>query len=165
MKAIMAGTVAVIGLVFCSGAQTFKKGDQFAQGGIGVVLPGVPGSMSFPPVGAGFEYGVSDYLSTGVFFALSGIDDSDIARMVVSLAFEGNFHPMNLPFVPSFALKDKIDPYAGVLAGANVLTGRGSRILWGVIAGSRVYVTDVFSIYAELGRGIGIFHLGVSVKL
>jgi hypothetical protein len=142
----------------------FAQGDRMVQGGIGIVLPGMPGHMTVPPIGAGFEYGFHDLVSGGAFFALSGYEGAG-PHMVFSLAGEANFHPFNLPAFPEFGLKDQLDAYAGGLLGLNVITATPSRFLWGIIAGCRYYFRERFGVYAEVGRGIGWINIGVTVKL
>ncbi|MBD3392261.1 MAG: hypothetical protein GF418_09355 [Chitinivibrionales bacterium] len=144
--------------------EPYWQGDRMLNGGIGIVLPGAPGHMTIPPVGAGFEYGIHELVSAGAFFALSGSKDIN-HHMIFSLAAEGNFHPFNLPAFPEFGLKDRLDAYAGVLLGLNAITNYGGRFLWGVAGGCRYYFSNSFAVYAELGRGIGYFNIGVTMRL
>jgi hypothetical protein len=144
----------------------FKKDDRLAQGGIGIILPGVDGSMTIPPIGAGFEYGLIDLVSAGAFLAMSGIDaGSDNNYLMISLGMKAAFHPVNLPFVKDFRIRDRIDPYVCAYGGANVPTNGAGSFLWGIAGGCRYYIKDYVGIYAEAGRGIGWFHLGVTARL
>jgi hypothetical protein len=145
--------------------KSFRKDDRLAQGGAGIVLPGVEGSMTIPPLGAGFEYGIVDMVSAGAFFAMSGIKENEENSLVFSMAMKAAFHPVNLPFMPDFKIRDRIDPYVCAYGGANVQTTGPSSFLWGIAAGCRYYLKDYLALYAEAGRGIGYFNLGVTAKL
>ena len=165
MKKPCAVILGIIVFLSCAGAQTYKKDDMVAMGGIGVFPLGITGDMAFPLIGAGFDYGVHDLVSGGAFFTLSGTEISDENHLVFSLAMKVNFHFMNLPTFPETAMKDKLDPYVGLMAGANIISNYQSRILWGAAAGCRYYLTRDFSVYLEAGYGLGAINAGVALKL
>jgi hypothetical protein len=87
----------------------------------------------------------------------------------IILGARGNFH---YPFL------DKLDTYAGVLLGYNIVTSKefgtigvydyspksGSLAFAGYIGG-RYYFSDKLSAFAELGYGIAYLTLGVGMKL
>jgi hypothetical protein len=154
--------VALCAMVSSANAKAFSQGDNLMSGGVGIFLPDVPGHMTFPCVGAGFEYGFHDLVSGGGFFAISGAKDGSISHLIFSLSVRANFHPLNLPAFSHAAIRDKLDLYIGPLVGVNALTNYGGMFLWGGVVGGRYYFTPTFGAYLEAGRGIGWANGGVT---
>ncbi len=76
-----------------------------------------------------------------------------------------------------YAFLDKLDTYTGLMLGYNIVsfkwTGNysswlgssaGSEFTWAWFVGARYYFTDSFAAFAELGYGVAILNLGVSLK-
>ncbi len=76
-----------------------------------------------------------------------------------------------------YAFLDKLDTYTGLMLGYNVVSfkwtgtnaswlgsGAASEFTWAWFIGARYYFTDSFAAFAELGYGVAILNLGVSLK-
>jgi hypothetical protein len=167
MRAVKLCGCALAVLVLCAmgnsaNAKAFSQGDNLMSGGVGIFLPGVPGHMTFPSVGAGFEYGFHDLVSGGGFFALSGAKAGSTPHLIFSLSLRANFHALNLPVFSGAAIRDKLDLYVGPMIGVNAVVSYGGTFLWGAVAGGRYYFTPTFGAYLEAGRGIGWVNGGVT---
>ncbi len=135
----------------------FAKGDMMLDMGFGVP-PFVPG--------AHFDIAVHDMVSVGgcTGIAIPWVDIPFLAR--------GAFHPFNLPpLQDKIAIRDKLDPYAGLVAGLSISPGE-SHPVWptfGEIIGCRFFLSDMFGFYAEEcgagpGDDLGIISGGVVLK-
>ena len=159
---------------------TFSKGDKVANLSIGLgssVYAGLGGGI--PPVGASFEYGVKDNLFNekshlgiggyaGFTSASQDIMGMKIAYSSIIIGARGVVH---------YDLVDNLDTYGGVLLGYNIasskVTGRtlpitpasyGGLVYAGFV-GARYYFTPKLAAMAELGYGIALLNIGVSLKL
>ena len=88
------------------------------------------------------------------------------------IGVRGNYH---------FIFHDKLDPYVGILVGADISTGgwRGdppypsssvykptsSGVIGGAYVGARWYFTDNLAVYAELGYLISVLNFGITFKI
>lgn len=164
---------------------TFGKGDKVANLGIGLLSGLYSGSgytSKMPPVSLSFEYGiVDDVLEVGsigiggyVGYA-SAKWESDWGGGVWGWKYtnfiigaRGSFH---------YPLVDKLDTYAGVMLGYNVVSVKdigtvqvgysasGSEGVFNAYVGGRYYFNDNFAAMAELGTGIAYLNIGIAYKL
>ena len=77
-----------------------------------------------------------------------------------------------------YAFIDKLDTYTGLMLGYDIVSAKetgnhpsgfnysanGSALTWSWFIGARYYFTDSFAAFAELGYGVAIFNVGVSLK-
>ncbi len=168
--------VAVTGLF--AQANTFSKGDKVANLsiGLGSTIYGSGYSGGIPPIAASLEYGIKDELfnensSLGVggylgFSTATWGDYYSYSSIIVGA--RGILH---------YQLIDNVDTYGGILLGYNIssskYTGVGASIggasvgglIYAGFVGARYYFSPKFAAMAELGYGIAVLNLGVSIKL
>jgi hypothetical protein len=158
----------------------FSKGDKVANISIGLGSNLYSGLKGIPPIGASFEYGIKDNLfdaksSLGVGgyagFTTAGTEilGTSISYSSIILGARGLLH---------YQLVDKLDTYAGVLLGINIASSKvsggllpdgygasGGGLVYAGFIGARYYFSPKFAAMAELGYGIALLNIGVSIKL
>ncbi len=169
--------VAVVGLF--AQQNTFSKGDKVINLGVGLgsSIYGSGYSSGIPPLSGSFELGIKDNL----FNEQSSLGVG--GYLGFSTATWGDYYSYSSIIVGArgllhYQLVDNLDTYAGVLLGYNIssykYTGVGTSIGGGASAGgliyagflgARYYFSPKFAAMAELGYGIAILNLGVSLKL
>ena len=171
MKKIIIAAVLLFGLSN-AGAQTFSEGTSVVQLGAGI------GSDFGLPLGASYEYGISDKIGVGAYagyasksYNTAGFSAFDYKVTYMIFGAKGNYH---------FYQSDKIDAYGGVLLGYNsakITYDNGSPnfpgytsptyggTVFGGSVGARYYFTDNIAAFAELGYGIGYLTVGLAYKL
>jgi hypothetical protein len=157
-------------------AQPFNKGDKIGQVGIGFGHAGAYGSMGFPPIFAGFQYGLEDKISVGglVGFSTSS-DDFGYGKWTYTYIFigaRGEYHFLEH--------SDNIDAYAGITLGYDIVSSSvtwkeehvgynwsasGSYALWGFHIGAKYYFNPKIAAFAEVGYGVSYISAGVAFKL
>lgn len=173
--------LVAIGGMFAQ-SNVFSKGDKVinASIGLGSSIYGSGFSGGIPPVGVSFELGVKDELFNeksslgiggyvGYTSAEQAFYGSKISYSSIIIGGRGIVH---------YDLISKVDTYAGVLLGYNIasskVTGAGFPAGFGASAGglvyagfvgARYYFTPKFGAMAELGYGIALLNIGVSLKL
>ena len=163
---------------------TFNKGDNLVGAGIGfggTLYSGSGYSNKMPAISFHYEHCVVDNLwdeksSIGV----GGILGYTSAKWEYSgygwkyssviIGARGSLH---------YAFVDKLDTYAGLMIGYNIVSAKEtgsyrigentyrrsrSAACSYFFVGGRYYLTDNFAAFAELGYGIAIINLGVSIK-
>jgi hypothetical protein len=170
--------VAIAGMYAQS--DMFAKGDKVVNASIGLgssLYRGIGGGI--PPVGASFELGVKDELFNeksslgiggyaGFTSAEQDLFGAKISYSSIIVGARGIVH---------YDIISKIDTYAGVLLGYNIasskvtggaLPGVGAAaggLVYAGFVGARYYFTPKFGAMAELGYGIALLNVGVSLKL
>jgi len=172
--------ICVITGLFAKG-NMFSKGDKVANVSIGLgsnLYNGLGGGI--PPIGLSLEYGIKDNLfdsksslGVGGYAGFTSASDSyfgtSISYTSIILGARGILH---------YQLVDKLDTYAGVLLGVNIASSKVSGgllpsgygataggLVYAGFIGARYYFTPKFAALAELGYGIALLNLGVSIKL
>ena len=147
-------------------AQTFQEGDAVINGGIGLGTTYTWAGGLGIPLGAGFEYGVTD-LETGSIGV--GGDIGYVSGGSLSILYiggKGSYHFNDLLEVEN----ENLDLYGGLgIYYRNFsFSGTGSTFASGLVAsfhvGTRYYFTDNFGGYAELGNNWAWLNLGVTYK-
>lgn len=166
--------------------QTIAKNDKLLSVGIGLIkqLPnGNSNKLTIPPIPVSFEYIIKDdlfnrngSLGVGGFLGYSTASEKNSywkyksSRLIIGA--RGYLH---------YALVEKLDTYTSVLLGYksdatsinyedrysdqnNYKTNDGSPTL-NIFAGCRYFFSDKIAGMAEVGWGISIFTVGVTVKL
>ncbi len=189
MKKIFSLFVLVCILVPFAKAQDnyFKKDDLVVNLGIGLGSALYSGSYyksSIPPVSISIEKGIVDnvlekgVIGIGGYLGYSAYkweytyaaDSYGWKYSNIIIGARGNFH---YPFL------DKLDTYAGVLIGYNIVSTKefgvdlggynysasSGGIIWSGYVGGRYYFSDKFAAMLELGAGITYLNLGIAIML
>ncbi len=167
MKKFLLLIVAALGCVTMASAQSFAKGDNVASVNIG--LAGSYGQ----PVSVTYEYGICNLgnnMSIGIgALAGFGVDKEHVngyKHSYSNLIFgaRGAWH---------YTKVDNLDLFAGVTLGYDIVSAEiggnakattTSGFFQGYYVGARYYFTNSFGVNAEIGDGIGLINLGVSLK-
>lgn len=159
-----------------------------------VTIPSGTGytTHSIPPISASYEYGITDKISVGGYlgYTSTGWDYTYTTNDLTKAGFpkvdatstttysytifgvRGSYH---------FATSDKLDPYAGAMLGYNVAsvswttndpnTGginiapvAASAVAFSAHLGARYFFTDNIGAFAEIGYGVAIANLGLTLK-
>jgi hypothetical protein len=151
----------------------FEKGDKLLNLGIG--LNSYYGGGV--PIGAAFEYGITDEISIGAQIDFSrwsyGYGGYKWSYTFVPVAVRGSYHFGKLINLPT----DKLDLYGGAALGYYIskykdntgYTGYydnvyGNKALFGIYAGGRYYFKDNIAGFAEVGYGVSTLKVGVTFK-
>ncbi|PKP53661.1 MAG: hypothetical protein CVT92_02770 [Bacteroidetes bacterium HGW-Bacteroidetes-1] len=183
MKKIIMAAVAFLMIAGTMQAQEnmFGKDDKVVNLGIGLLSGFYSGSFyssKTPPISISFEQGIKDGVldvgSIGVGGYLGYTSAKweylgfgwKVSNFIIGA--RGSFH---------YPLVDKLDTYAGVLLGYNVVTsketgnllggnysGSSSGVIFSGYVGGRYYFTDNIAAMVELGTGIAYFNIGVAFK-
>ncbi len=150
-------------------AQAYQNGDFNIGGGIGVGsrLAGNGGL----PIAVHAEKGFHDAISAGVYVGYASFNFSFWKYTYFIVGARGSYH-----FGEVLDLPDNLDLYGGAMLFYQNVTikereftsftsSSPGSIGFGIYAGGRYYFTDNIAAFAELGSGIAILHLGVTVKL
>jgi hypothetical protein len=159
---------------------TFAKGDKVLNLGIGFGgrYTGTGMTTSVPPIGASFEVGVKDGVLEKGSIGVGGMLAYSSHKWEYSgwgwkytsivIGARGTFH---------YPLANKLDTYTGLLLGYDISTAKefgvssgynydssygGLTYAW--FAGARYYFSDAFAAFAELGVGVTILNIGVTLK-
>ena len=175
MKKIHFTFLLVLGLL--AGTQSFA---QYAQGdkllNVGVGLSAYYGGGL--PIGASFEYGVTDDISVGaqIDYYSWGYNFGAGYRYrytFLPVAVRGSYHVNKLLNLNN----DKLDLYGGAALGYYISSfsdnsgysgiyynDYGNRILFGIHLGARYYFKPTLGGFAELGYGVSALKIGVAFK-
>ena len=173
---------------FFSHSQSFTKADKVVSLGIGVgsSLGSFDYSSQIPGISLIYEQGVAaagdvGVISLGGYLGYKSFGYETRGGNITAkskwnytiIGARGAFHFSKIP-------NEKLDVYAGLMASYNLLnysyednsgfnTGSGGNFGNSagltIFGGGRYYFSDQFAGFAELGYGIAILNLGLSVKL
>lgn len=175
MKKLFASIFACLIFATASIAQSenFNKGDKIINAGIGFINTLNTGSYwktKVPPISGSFEYAIIDNLfndrsgiGVGAYVGYSSQKyeyyNSSISYSDLVIGARGSFH---------YQFVNKLDTYAGLMIGYDIVSGDGDAISSGVALGyyigARYYFTDNFAVMSEIGDNIALITLGVSFK-
>ncbi len=155
----------------------FKDGDMAVQAGIGLIpVWGYYGDMTVPPISVSFDmaYPVAELpLSFGGYVGYSASDyeyysGSGWKYTYIMLGAKAAYHV-------DFDI-DKLDTYAGILLGYNIVSveeygtswagysASGSFFSYGGYVGARYFFTPNLAAFGEFGYSIGLINLGATYK-
>jgi hypothetical protein len=176
MKKLIAISVIVLFTAFAGKAQSFKKGDNVINVGIGLghtygTYGGISPSITVTGERGFWEIGDFGVISIG---ALLGYQHSgyhyygtDYNWNEFYFGARGLFHFTVIPV-------EKLDVYAGIATGLRIDSepdwgtdyspSASFGIYGGVFGGARYYFTDNFAAFAELGYEISYMKIGVAFK-
>ncbi len=143
-------------------------------------------SSTTPPIHLGFERAVTDNISAGLylgytaqkfsyaepsFFGSTSYNWTESNSWII-VGARGNYH---------FATGEKLDPYVGVILGYNIVSskvtsddplmssmtvsGATSQMLFGGQIGMNYYFSDSFGAHVEVGYGVALVNLGITLKM
>lgn len=177
MKKLLLSILLLVTIL--SNAQNFSQGNSsFNIGlGLGSVLNESGYKTTFPPLEAQYEYFINDNLSVGGTIAYAAAKNEDS-----SYGYNYTMTVSNFIFggICNYQLydNDKLNAYIGGKLAYDKVTVKTdssslgfhesapeSDILFGAQIGGRYFISDNMALNAELGYGIAIFKIGVSVKL
>lgn len=175
MKKLLSVSIFIVLAASLSLGQTYKKGNNMLNIGIGPGLAGIYGTMDIPSISAGFQVGVHEKFSVGGIVGYSsssyGYVNYEWTYTYIVIGARGEYH-----FVDA-DIKD-LDLYAGLTLGYNIVSvsepsgysghgysAQGSYLLYGFHAGGRYYFTPTIGAFLELGYGVGYIVAGVTFKL
>lgn len=185
MRKVILMTALIMMAGLAGMAQSFEKGSQAVNIGIGLGPGWRSGSLGFSfGVNGSYEYGIVEVpmgsTLTGVV-GVGGIAGAGFSGATYGLvdnyssinyfvAARGNYH---------FIFHDDFDPYASVLIGFHGYSDKwkgdgpeppkttysGGDFRAGVVVGARYLFSDKFGVYAELGYLLHVFNAGITYKL
>jgi hypothetical protein len=186
MKKIILAIFATILAVGALQAQdVFSKGEKVANLGIGFgsYLGGSGYSATIPPISASVEFCIIDGLIDGnASIGVGGYLSYSANKWNNNLlGFDYGYKYSYFVIGPRGAFHyqfiDKLDTYAGVMLGYNVVSASyygddlyetaaasSSGVWFGGFAGARYYFTPTIAVFAEVGYGVAAIELGVSLK-
>lgn len=180
MKSIILTIAIVLGIGAGASAQTFNQGDNILNFGIGLGSAFRTGKSTLPPVSVSFEHGFTDKISAGGVLAYMGSREESqfgstkyiFKYSYVIIGLRGSYHLYQT---------DKIDAYGGAtlgyVIGKSKVEVEGpnafftpqaasvSGIAYGIHVGGKYYFNEKVGAFAELGYGMAILNLGLTVKL
>ncbi|MER3523755.1 MAG: hypothetical protein C4326_06710 [Ignavibacteria bacterium] len=177
-------------LLFCfaslSAKNAYKQGDMVGHLGLGIGgLGGFYGSSSLPVIAVGLDFGIEKYISVGGivgytsssqefnYFIINAPSVYKWKYTYITIGARGSYHFYQID-------NEKLDVYGGAGLGYNIVSASfqgdatrrtavggasGSYLFFGIHAGARYYFSPAFAAFAELGYGIGILNIGISMKL
>ncbi len=179
MKKLAVVTVALLFFTVNSFAQApYNKGDKLVSIGIGYGFAGIYGSMTVPPITAGFQYGFEDKISVGglIGYTSSSYDfgnwfgeNYSWTYSYILIAARGEYH-----FLEN---SEKMDAYGGATVGYAITSvsspngfhgsysAGGSYMVGGVHVGLRYFLNPSVAIFGEVGYGVGYITAGAAFKL
>lgn len=148
----------------------YKKGDNLLNAGIGLGVYSLGGL----PIGASFEHGITEDISVGGFFDYASWSNSystyKYSWRAMYFGARGSYHFNELLKLDN----DKIDVYAGlglgyyiVSTGDNLVSGYngyGNRLFYNMHIGGRYYFANSLAGFAELGYGVSVLKVGLTLK-
>lgn len=161
-------------------AQSLEQQDSFisARFGLSSVYTLSSGfSATLPPIDGTYEYMITENISIGGFIGVYSAefefnntffnDNESIKYSFFNIGALGNYHFVN---------NDQWNVYVGAALGYlsvgvddNITDGAGdvrsSGIALGVQGGARYFFTDKFAANVQLGYGLAVLSLGVTLKL
>jgi hypothetical protein len=185
MKRLLSISFFIVLAFSVSFGQTYKKGNNNLNIGIGPGLAGIYGSSSVPGISAGYQVGVHEKFSVGGIVGYSSssyggaywngaaIVRGDWTYSYIFIGARGEYH-----FVD--ANIEDLDLYAGLTLGYNIVsvstpsgyvndaryyTSEGSYLLYGFHVGGRYYFTPKIGAFLELGYGVGYIVVGGTFRL
>jgi hypothetical protein len=173
-------------LVLNANAQnTFSKGDKVLNIGYGLGSYVNYGKTTFPPLSVSLEVGVKDNLfdgksslGLGGYISHSASKNDIFYEGLGSYGYTYSFFNLGARAVLHYQLVNKLDTYAGFMLGYSVASSKYygdyqtpeaaakvGGIVYSTFLGARYYFNNKFAAYAELGYGISVLEVGLSVKL
>jgi hypothetical protein len=182
MKRFFSVLILLVLVSTVSFSQTYKKGVNNLNVGIGTGLAGIYGDADFPPISVGFQYGFHEKISIGGIVGYSastygygygffGNQNWEWTYTYLVIGARGEYHFVDVDV-------SDLDLYGGITLAYNIVSvdepagwsGFGysaetSYLLYGFHAGARYLFTPNIGIFGELGYGLGYITVGLNVRL
>lgn len=190
MKQTFIFCTTVIFLFFCTQSskaqfKTFGQGQIDLRAGVGFFSTinslfsqsGVSGvaksKWTTPPLSLSLDYGITEEISVGLYTGLARStiyvygNEAEKDKFTL-IGVRGLYHLQSIP---------KVDAYAGGMLGVLLIrttqpspsggtyTGKASAVGYQVIVGAKYKATRYVGAYAELGYGVAIVNLGLTLAL
>lgn len=175
MKKLFLPLFALIAMVLFSAesnAQSFEKGQLDLNAGVGLVPTfGVGGGL---PLSVSGDYGINENVAIGGYlgYAKTSQDVLFLGKVSYSYLIVGARATYHKEFVKG------IDTYGGLLLGYNIASVKIEKPIPGIpdpdpaagftyslFAGARYHFTESVGVFGEIGYGISIINLGLTLKL
>jgi hypothetical protein len=182
-KLLLMMTAGIIASVHLSAQDpTFLKGDRVLNLGLGLgstLYSGSYYSSQIPPVSGSLEFGIVDGLiEKGVIGVGPYVGYSSYKYEYTGWGWKYSNIIIGARGVFHYPFADKLDTYAGILLGYNIVTSReigdptpgidnsygAGGVAWSGFIGGRYYFSDAFAAMLELGYGIAWLNIGVALK-
>lgn len=162
--------VAIIGFGFNTQAQ-YEKGQIDANVGIGLLATFGAGKAQIPPISLALDFGITDNISLGGYFGYSTFKEE-----IMNYSWNYTYMIIGARGAYHFDLVDNMDTYAGLLLAYNLASvklegGSGlpepevGGIAYSGFLGARYHFTEKLGVFGELGYGISVLNLGLTMKL
>lgn len=177
-----------------SGATAFKKGGADLNIGLGLGRWGSRYYNSYtPPINMALDFGASDNVSLGAFFAYtrskSSFKGTDLHQGTLynySYSYKYSFYIVGIRGAYHFGDlidEENLDVYVGGMLGYSFMkysytyddpyqvrtdaysVNNGRGIVWGFYGGGRYFFTPKIGMYAEFGYGLSYANFGLTIKL
>jgi len=183
IKSLLLAVLLEFGFLIAN-AQVVEKGDKILNLGVGfgtALYSGSGYNSSVPPISGSLEVVIKDDLFDGKGAVGVGGYLGYAAYKWKYSGFDYGWKYSNIIIGPRgylhYNLMDKLDTYAGVMLGYNIVSsswyGTGTSIgnassggiIFSGFLGARYFFNDKFAAFAELGSGIAYLNLGVAINL
>lgn len=176
MKKFFSVLILLVLVSTLSFGQTYKKGVNNLNVGIGTGMAGIYGDADFPPISVGFQYGFHEKFSIGGIFGYSastyGWTDWEWTYSYLVIGARGEYHFTDVE-------AENLDLYGGLTLAYNIVSvdepagyqtwwgysAETSYLLYGFHAGARYLFSPNIGIFGELGYGLGYVTVGLNVRL
>lgn len=154
-------------------AQKFQQGQIDLNLGVGLGATFGTGDIGLP-LSLSLDYGINDNISIGGYVGYAGSNENlpfvgEISYTYLIVGARGAYH---------FDVTENLDTYAGLLLGYNISSvsiensiagaperDAGGGFTYSIFAGARYHFTDKIGAFGEIGYGISVLNLGLTVKL
>lgn len=173
--------LSVFSLPFLTAQEsTFNLGDNVVNLGIGLGGSSYIGTYyktTFPPLSISFERGIKDQILEKGVIGVGGLLAYSAHKWEsggwgwkytnLIIGARGSFH---------YPLVDKLDTYAGLVIGYNIVSikefgyttgiepGSNAGLIASGFIGARYYFSEKLAAMAELGYGISVLNIGIAFK-
>jgi len=180
--------LAIVAVVFFSLSalqaqeSMFNLGDKVVSAGIGfgstLYTSGTYISRGVPPISLSYEQAVKDgILDKGVIGVGGWVGYTSYKYQVLDWGYKYSNIIFGVMGAFHYPLVDKLDTYAGIGLGYNIVSANefginsgieynvsGSSIVFAGMIGARYYFTDQIAVFAQAGYGIAYFTVGASFR-
>lgn len=170
-KAITIIFIAFMGISLSATAQ-FEKGQKDLNVGVGLLSTFGAGKATLPPVSVSLDFGITDNISLGAYLGYSMFKEEFAG---LNYTWKYSYLIVGARGAYHFDLLDNMDTYAGLLLAYNLasveLEGNSNLpepsaggIAYSGFLGARYHFNERIGAFGELGYGISVLNLGLTVK-
>lgn len=182
-KILTIATVAFLSFSAINAQESmFNLGDKVLSAGIGfgssLYTSSTYYSRGVPPISLSYEQAIKDgILEKGVIGVGGWVGYTSYKYDVLGWGYKYSNIIFGVMGAFHYPLVDKLDTYAGIGLGYNIVSAKefgidtgldynvsGSSIVFAGLIGARYYFTDQFAVFAQVGYGIAYFTVGVSLR-